>query len=530
MAASELHFLLVPLVAQGHIIPMVDLARLIAARGPRVTVLTTPVNAARNRPAVESAARAGLRVGLAELPFPGPRFGLPEGLENADQMVDPTMYIKFLQAIWGMAEPLEEYVRALPRRPDCLIADSCNPWTAGVCAGLGIPRLVMHCPSAYFLLAVHNLSKHGVYDRVADDMEEFEVPDFPVPAVGNQATFRGFFQWPGVEKEQRDVLDAEATADGLLVNTFRGIEGVFVDAYAASLGRRTWAVGPTCASRFDDADAKAGRGNRADVDAGRIVSWLDARPPASVLYISFGSIAKLPAKQVAELARGLEASGRPFVWAIKEAKADAAVQALLDEEGFEERVKDRGLLVRGWAPQVTILSHPAVGGFLTHCGWNATLEAISHGVPALTWPNFADQFCSERLLVDVLRVGVRSGAKLPVMNVPAEAEGVQVTGADVERVVAELMDGGQEGAARRSRAKKLAEEASAAMEDGGSSYTDLEYMIRHVSELSRTRGHEHGWGTSSTSLLSAAAELGIGSKNGAAKKMEAADAALSVHS
>ncbi|EMS66144.1 hypothetical protein TRIUR3_32422 [Triticum urartu] len=227
-------------------------------------------------------------------------------------MVDQTMYVKFFQAIWGMAEPLEEYVRALPRRPDCLVADSCNPWTAGVCAALGVPRLVMHCPSAYFLLAVHNLAKHGVYDRVGgDDMEEVE-------------------------------------------------------------------------------------------------------------------------------------------------------------------------------------------------------------------------FCSERLLVDVLGVGVRSGVKLPVMNVPAEAEGVQVTSGDVEKVVAELMDGGPEGAARRTRAKKLAAEARAAMEEGGSSCTDLEDMIRHVSELSRKGSHEYGWGTSSTSLLSAAAELGVGSKSGA-KKMEA-DAALSVHS
>lgn len=523
MATSELQFLLVPLVAQGHIIPMVDLARLLAARGSRVTVVTTPVNAARNRAAVEGARRAGLAVELVEVTFPGPQLGLPEGLENADQMVDRGMYLKFFEAIWMMAEPLEEYVRSLPRRPDCLVADSCNPWTAGVCDRLGIPRLVMHCPSAYFLLAVHNLSRHGVYDRVGDDeLEPFEVPDFPVPTVGNKATFRGFFQWPGVEKEHRDVLDAEATADGLLINTFRGIEGAFVDGYAAALGRRTWAVGPTCAANMD-ADAKAGRGNRADVDAGHVVSWLDARPPASVLYISFGSIAQLPAKQVVELARGLEASGRTFVWAIKEAKADAAVRALLDDEGFEERVRDRGLLVRGWAPQVTILSHPAVGGFLTHCGWNATLEAISHGVPALTWPNFADQFCSERLLVDVLGVGVRSGVKVPVMNVPEEADGVQVKSADVEKVVAELMDGGAEGTARRSRAKKLATEARGAMEEGGSSYADLTEMIQYVSELSTKRHHERD--TSSTALPSAAAELG--GKNG--EKIEA-DAALSVQS
>ncbi|KAE8788542.1 zeatin O-glucosyltransferase 3 [Hordeum vulgare] len=179
-------------------------------------------------------------------------------------------------------------------------------------------------------------------------MEPFEVPDFPVRAIGKTATFRGFFQHPGGEKEQRNVLDA----DGLLLNTFRGVEGIFVDAYAAALGKRTWAIGPTCASGIlvKDADAMASRYNRADVDVSHVVSWLDARPLASVLYISFGSIAQLPAKQLAELARGIEASGRPFVWAIKRAKTDLAVKALLNDEGFESRVEGRGLLVRGWAP------------------------------------------------------------------------------------------------------------------------------------------------------------------------------------
>uniref|UniRef100_A0ACD5VKV1 Uncharacterized protein n=1 Tax=Avena sativa TaxID=4498 RepID=A0ACD5VKV1_AVESA len=504
----ELHFVLVPLAAQGHIIPMVDVARLIAARGPRVTVVTTPVNAARNRATVDGARRAGLPLELVELPFSGPEHGLPEGMEAVDQLTagrhELGMFLSFFQAIWNLAGPLEEYIRALPRLPVCLVADLCNPWVAAVCERLGIPRLVMHCPSAYFQLTVNCLIKHGVYDRV-DEMEPFEVPGFPVRAVGCKATMRGFFQYPGAEKEYRDTLDAEATADGLLFNTFRSIEGTFLDAYAAALGKTTWAVGPTCASSTmaDDADSKAGRGNTADVDAGHIVSWLDARPPASVLYVSFGSIAQLTAKQLAKLAHGLEASGRPFVWAIKEAKADAAVKALLDEEGFEARVKDRALLVRGWAPQVTILSHPAVGGFLTHCGWNGTLEALSIGVPALTWPNIADQFCGEQLLVDVLGVGVRSGVKIPAMYLPTEAEGVQVESGDVEKAVAELMGDAPEAAARRSRAKEIAAEAKAAMEEGGSSHSDLTDMINYVSELSRKKEHKD-----STALPSAAAELG----------------------
>ncbi|EAY72747.1 hypothetical protein OsI_00614 [Oryza sativa Indica Group] len=494
--AAEFHFLVVPLIAQGHIIPMVEVARLLAARGARATVVTTPVNAARNGAAVEAARRDGLAVDLAEVAFPGPEFGVPEGLENMDQLADadPGMYLPLQRAIWAMAPPLERLVRALPRRPDCLVADYCNPWTAPVCDRLGIARVVMHCPSAYFLLATHNLSKHGVYGLAAGDgeLEPFVVPDFPVRAVVDTATFRRFFQWPGLEEEERDAVEAERTADGFVINTFRDIEGAFVDGYAAALGRRAWAIGPTCAAAAGggtDADARASRGNRADVDAGRILSWLDARPPASVLYISFGSISHLAAKQVIELARGIEASGRPFVWAIKEAAA-GAVREWLDGEGYEERVKDRGVLVRGWAPQVSILSHPATGGFLTHCGWNSTLEAIAHGVPALTWPTILDQFSSERLLVDVLGVGVRSGVTAPPMYLPAEAEGVQVTAAGVEKAVAELMDGGADGAARRARARELAATARAAVEEGGSSHADLTDMIRHVAEVARTKRQE----------------------------------------
>ncbi|KAK3160502.1 hypothetical protein QOZ80_1BG0060320 [Eleusine coracana subsp. coracana] len=501
---------------------MVDLARLLAARGARATVVTTPVNAARNRATVDAARAAGLDVDLAEIAFPGPAHGLPEGLENMDQLKEKEMFLPFFKACWAMESPLDAYIRSLlpRRRPDCLIADACNPWTAPVCARHGVTRLVLHCPSTYFLLATHLLSKHGVYDRVNDEMEEFEVPGFPVRAVGNRATFRGFFQWPGAEEEQRDCADAEASADGLLVNTFRDAEGVFVDAYAAALGRRTWAVGPTCASTVlnDDAGSKARRGNHADaVNTDLILSWLDARPPSSVLYISFGTLAQLRPKQIIELALGLEASKHHFVWAIKEARSNPEVQSWLAADGFEDRVKDRGLLLRGWAPQVTILAHPATGGFLTHCGWNATLEALAHGVPALTWPNFSDQFSSERLLVDVLGVGVRAGVKVPAMYVP---DGVQVRAADVERAVAELMDGGPEGIARRERARELAAKARAAMEEGGSSHEDLTDMIRYVEELSSKKSRERD---TSASALSSAAERNKG------EDMEA-DAALSVQS
>ena len=151
----------------------------------------------------------------------------------------------------------------------------------------------------------------------------------------------------------------------------------------------------------------------------------------------------------------------------------------LSDDGFESRVGDRGLVVTGWVPQKAILSHPATGVFVTHCGWNSVLECVAAGLPMATWPHFAEQFMNEKLVVDVLRVGVPVGVK-DAAQWGVETEGVVATRQDVERAVAEVMDSGEEGSVRRARAAELGTKAREAVAHGGSSYRNLELLIQHV--------------------------------------------------
>ena len=117
------HFVIVPLVAQGHTIPMVDFARLLAERGARASIVTTPANGARLRGVADQAARAKLGLEVVELPFPTGVDGLPPGIENLDQVTDNNHFTPLFDALWRLAGPLEAYLRALAARPSCIVSD-----------------------------------------------------------------------------------------------------------------------------------------------------------------------------------------------------------------------------------------------------------------------------------------------------------------------------------------------------------------------------------------------------------------------
>lgn len=470
------HFVLVPMLAQGHMIPMVDFALLLAHRGALVTFITTPFNASRIRNTINHARETSLPICFVELPFPCKDLGLPEGCENIDIVPSADLMLNFFEGMSLLAKPLEQYLQEQQVYPNCMIADLCHPWTQAVADNLNIPRLTFFSICCFTLLCTHNISHYKVYDRITNKHEPCEVPGLTQKIlVTNDQAPPGFFCEPGWEEFSKKVEAAEVAANGIVVNTFNDLELSYIKSYQKAKDKKVWAVGPFSLLNKDLSDM-AVRGNEASIDANQCLSWLDSMKPRSVLYVNFGSLTIVQARQLMEIGFGLEASNHPFIWVIKEYEMSLEVKAWMSE-GFEERTSSRSLIIKGWAPQVLILSHPAIGGFMTHCGWNSTLEAISAGLPMITWPHFADQFLNERMVVEVLKTGISVGVKKRAMWV--DNKELLANREDVKKVVKSLMDEGEEAEGRRKRATELGENARQAMKEGGSSYENMTNLIQY---------------------------------------------------
>jgi UDP:flavonoid glycosyltransferase YjiC (YdhE family) len=197
------------------------------------------------------------------------------------------------------------------------------------------------------------------------------------------------------------------------------------------------------------------------------LAWLDAQAPGSVVYVAFGSLAVFDATRLQELADGLVLTGRPFLWVVRpNFAADGIGEGWLDE--LKRRVGAGKGLVVSWASQQRVLSRPAVACFVTHCGWNSTMEGVRHGVPFLCWPYFADQFCNQSYVCDVWGTGLK---------VCADERGV-FTKEEVRDKVARLL--GDDGI--KARALSLKKAAHASVAEGGSSHKNLLKFVNLLRE------------------------------------------------
>ncbi|KAJ8754045.1 hypothetical protein K2173_001943 [Erythroxylum novogranatense] len=476
---QHLQFVLLPHLAQGHIIPMVDMARLLAQHGVTATIITTPFNAIRLETTIKRAVESGQRIELLQVQFPSVQAGLPEGCENMDAIPSRALLKNLLTAISMLQEPVERILHELEPPPSCIISDKHFPWTHQTSIKFGIPRLVFDGTSCFSLLCNHNILATNVHEILVDS-ESFEVPGLPDRIVLTKAQLPNAVKMSDCRDFRWEMKKSEDAADGLVVNTFEELESAYVNDFRMVTGRKVWCVGPVSLCNTDNFD-KFQRGNKSSVDENECLNWLNSQETRSVVYVCLGSLSRLSAAQLIELGLGLKNSNRPFIWVLKEGSKNEELEQWISQQNFQNRREGKVLLIRGWSPQVMILSHPAVGGFLTHCGWNSTLEGLCAGVPMITWPLFAEQFYNERFIVQVLKVGVKVGAEFSVRWGEEEKFGVVVKREQVQRAVDELMSDGEEAEERRKEVRRLRELAQTAIETGkGSSYLNMALLIQDI--------------------------------------------------
>ncbi|XP_057829525.2 UDP-glycosyltransferase 86A1 isoform X2 [Cryptomeria japonica] len=197
--------------------------------------------------------------------------------------------------------------------------------------------------------------------------------------------------------------------------------------------------------------------------------WLDTKPARSVIYVSFGSFITVARPQVREIADGLMKTGCYFVWALRPDKEASHFSEMLPT-GFIDVCEGRGLIA-AWFRQAEVLRHPAVGGFLSHCGWNAVMESVSAGVPMLGFPLAVDQFFNCRYIVDEWKFG---------LGLKNGDDGNRVVRAEeIESKVKMLMEG-EESVRFRRAAERFRDLAEEEVSRGGPSATSLEALVNFI--------------------------------------------------
>lgn len=253
-------------------------------------------------------------------------------------------------------------------------------------------------------------------------------------------------------------------ASALIFNTFEALEQEVLDALS-SMFPPIYTVGPLhlLVNEIPDGEYKSIQSNLWKEEYS-CLEWLDKKEPNSVVYVNFGSITVMTSKQLIDFAWGLANSNQTFLWIIRPDLVEGDLSILPPE--FLAQTKERSLLA-SWCPQEQVLNHPAVGGFLTHSGWNSTIESLSSGVPMICWPFFAEQQTNCRFSCNEWGVAM-------------EIEG-DVKREKIESLVRELMEGekGRELKTKAEEWKRLAEEA-ATSKPAGSSYANLDKMINQV--------------------------------------------------
>ncbi|XP_010257276.1 PREDICTED: crocetin glucosyltransferase 3-like [Nelumbo nucifera] len=463
MNGNGKNVVLFPFMAQGHLNPFLDLARLFAFRAPSLTItfVSTPANNLSLRPRF--------------LSYPTIRFldlsfhidgdpPLPDNAENTDVFTTQSYISRFYlgseslfrHSFHRLISQITESDGGRP--PVCIISDMFLAWTIDFAHSFGSLHIPLYTSGPYAMSIYNSIWTHLPHTLTCSDV--FTLPDVPGITL-HRTQLSNNMKAASKDKRSSEFVKRQADccrrSDGSLWNTVEVLEKSSLHNWAQSTGKPVWAIGPLLPRSCDEHERG---GKRPGLSPEACIEWLNLHPPNSVLYVSFGSQNSVTVAQMKELANGLEQSGRPFIWALRNPTGFDGRESFREEwlpDGFQERMKDskHGLLVHNWAPQIDILSHTSTGAFLSHCGWNSVLESLGRGVPIIGWPLAAEQFYNSKLLEEEL------GACMEL----ARGSDAIVEGGDVARIVRLVMEG-EEGEEMRRKAKGLREEMKMAVMEG----------------------------------------------------------------
>ncbi|CAM6099583.1 unnamed protein product [Calypogeia fissa] len=477
------HVLVFPLPAQGHMSGMFRLSIALAKRGVTVSVVAVERHIVLLRTFDEVQALDNFNL----IPY-----------ENPEEEVD---VLKFLDISRNLSRPVfdklvENRKAGLPG-PTCIIGDSVLTWLPDTAKELNVHYYQFSSFGAVYIRALQAYSQ-----LLADGV--LIVKEVGPNGIRMPAEFDGLLKIPGLPalkhgemanssiqiEISKAISDTVAKADAVVVNTFYELESSVIDSIRQSwLDHSTggkihklFPVGPlsNAASFKDRCFVEHLNSQRPDC-----LKWLDSRPPQSVVYICVGSVVLLSSDQIRELALAMEGSNLSFLWATNKGSEGSL------PPGFQERTKANIMIVWGWVPQLQILGHSSIGGFLTHCGWNSIIESVTSGVPMVAWPQLGvDQFTNCRLLVDVLKVATEvrpqesSAEDFTPLTVESIAPGLlcnpnQLTSEAFESALRLLMST-EEGHAMRCRVQELKKKAEATVEDGGGSANALDDLAENI--------------------------------------------------
>ncbi|KAK6160880.1 hypothetical protein DH2020_004261 [Rehmannia glutinosa] len=444
------HVVVLAYHGQGHINPMVQFSKRLAAKGLRITITTTLSNTKAMEDASDSIKFESIYDDCSGGGVAGP--GGFKGFLDRFEAIGSTNLIEIIQKFKDSEKPVK-----------CLIYDANIPWASKVAAELGIAKAAFFTQSCAFVAFCYPM--HCDLSGVTPSVPFLSMPGLPELRLPNLPSFGPETgHYPPIIRYILSQFDNSEKADWVLFNSFYKLEEEVINWMSTLWPVRT--IGPTLPSKYVDNRVKDDNDYGFNIhkpNTEGCMKWLDSKEIGSVVYAAFGSAASLSAEQTAELAKALLNCDKNFLWVVKPSDETKL------PSNFKDGSSDKGLVIK-WCPQLAVLAHNAVGCFISHCGWNSTMEAISLGVPVVAMPQFLDQMTNAHFVEHVWEVGIEP-----------KTDGMGFTTSDeIQTCILKVMQG-QRGVEIKKNVARWRALAREAIEEGGSSDKCIDEIIAQLS-------------------------------------------------